>query len=54
MTVPTATGLDVLITVAGLIVLLAVGLYVAWRAEDRERRLERLRERRELTWSHKK
>lgn len=45
MTVPTANGLDVLITVVGLILMLAVGLYLAWRDGDADRRTERLEQR---------
>ena len=41
MTVPSADGLDVLLVA----VLLLVGLYLAWRDEDRDRRTERLVER---------
>lgn len=42
MTVPTADGLDVVFTAAGLIVLLAYTLYVSWRRWDDDRRDERM------------
>lgn len=45
MSAPSANGLDVLITVAVLIVLLAGSLLAAWRRDDRERRIERLEHR---------
>lgn len=41
MTVPSADGLDVLITAAGFILLLAACLYISWRREDQERREQR-------------
>ena len=38
-------GVDLLVTALALIALLTVCLYTAWRRDDRERRMQRLRER---------
>jgi hypothetical protein len=39
------TGLDVLIIFVALAALFAIATYADWRAQDRHRRLERLRRR---------
>lgn len=41
MTVPTADGLDIIITAACFILLLAACLYISWRREDHARREQR-------------